>query len=145
MGPKGPRSLMAMECRRGRKCRKFAVYSPQPDDGLWMGWTCRFWPCGRLGVDKNRKTSQGDFLHTGSNGVLTHAGYGYFRLCYVGDKCLLQTSSRKQTQPSAARSSWKVNLHNELTKTETGRHTSRCVFSFHIDAQALMILYPNCS
>ena len=39
---------------------------------------------------------------------------------------------------SAARSSWKVNLHNDSTKTETGRHTLRCIFSFCIDAQALI-------
>ena len=48
-------------------------------------------------------------------------------LCMVGDKCLLQTSSRKQTPPSAARSSWKVNFHNNLTKQKQD-FTLRAVF-----------------
>ena len=67
MGPKGPRSLMAMEYRRGRMCRKFAVYeySLEPDAAVFgMGLDLPFLAMvGRLWVSiKPEQSSQGDFL-----------------------------------------------------------------------------------
>ena len=74
MGPKGPRSLMAIEYRRGRMCRMFAVYSVEPDAVGPAVFAFLLFGHGRLGVDKTRTIIAGR-LSGKREGVLTHTGY----------------------------------------------------------------------